>query len=133
MQAFLEANRESGAPRLTLAADRLQREVTFREEVVNGLAQQYENARIREVRDTPVITVIERPVLPRLPDPRGRVTLLVLATFGATLLGVAFVLAREGWARQYREDNLDPSYAFLADEWAQARNGRRRAERSLPT
>jgi uncharacterized protein involved in exopolysaccharide biosynthesis len=34
------------------------------------LAQAYEQARIEEVRDTPVITVIEAPMLPARPDPR---------------------------------------------------------------
>ncbi len=85
LQTFLQSNRQFNAPQLT-----------FQQQVVMALAQQYEDARIREVRDTPVITVLEKPTLPVLPDPRGRLLLLSLGTLGALALGAAVVLAREG-------------------------------------
>jgi uncharacterized protein involved in exopolysaccharide biosynthesis len=122
LQYFLSGNRQIGnSPQLTFQRERLQREVTLQQQVVLGLAQQYEEARIREVRDTPVITVIERPILPAMPDPRGRVTLIILGTFVGLFLGVALVLMREGWDRQRRHEAADPSYSLLENEWQRVR------------
>jgi uncharacterized protein involved in exopolysaccharide biosynthesis len=120
LQAFLQSNRQLGVD-LAFQRDRLQREVTLRQQVVMGLAQQYEEARIREVRDTPVITVIERPILPVLPDPRGRVTTLILGILAGVFLGVMVAAGKEGWNRQRRADADDPSYDMLAGEWQRFR------------
>ncbi|HVT40282.1 MAG TPA: hypothetical protein VHE78_14670 [Gemmatimonadaceae bacterium] len=118
LQNFLFANRQFGnSPQLTFQRERLQREVSLRQQVVLGLAQQYEDARIREVRDTPVITVIEKPALPAMADPRGRGVIIVLGTFLALLLGIGLVLVWEGWNRQRRAESADPSYSVLASEW----------------
>lgn len=128
MQSFLSANRQLGnSPQLSFQRDRLQRDVSLQQQVVMGLAQQYEDARIREVRDTPVLTVIEKPTLPAMADPRGRVTTIVLGAFVAFALAVAAVLAGEGWRRQQRESEDDPSYAQLAAEWQRVRNPFRRS------
>ncbi len=117
LQEFLQANRQfNSASQLEAQRDRFQREVVFRQQVFTGLAQQYEDARIREVRDTPVITVIEKPVLPVLPDPRGRLRLLIVLTGVGFSFGTALVLAREGWRRRRDLDGDDPSYALLATE-----------------
>jgi uncharacterized protein involved in exopolysaccharide biosynthesis len=59
---FLEQNREyQSSPQLRFEAARLERRVNLRQEVALALAQSYEQARIDEVRDTPVITVVDRP------------------------------------------------------------------------
>lgn len=69
---FMARNRAYGnSPELTFQQERLQREVGTRQGVVASLTQSYEQARIDAVRDTPVITVVEAPVLPLEPDPRG--------------------------------------------------------------
>jgi uncharacterized protein involved in exopolysaccharide biosynthesis len=101
MQQFLQANRQyTGSPELVFQRDRLEREVNLQQQVVTGLAQQYEDARIREVRDTPVLTVLEDPALPALPDPRGRATTVVLGTILAGMIGVAWVIGRTGLQRE---------------------------------
>ncbi len=41
--------------------DRLERPVSMRQELVTAMAQAYEQARVDEVRNTPVITVIDQP------------------------------------------------------------------------
>ncbi|MGH7502114.1 MAG: hypothetical protein ACREL7_10185 [Longimicrobiales bacterium] len=58
---FLDRNRRPVAPRLVMEMERLQRVVGQRQQVFAALAQAYEQARIEEVRNTPVITVIDRP------------------------------------------------------------------------
>jgi len=63
LQRFLQTNRQfAGSPQLSLQRGRLERELALRQQVVTGLTQQSEDARIREVRDTPIITVIEAPL-----------------------------------------------------------------------
>jgi hypothetical protein len=83
MERFLRSNRDIGtSPELRFEQDRLQREVLLRQQVYTSLTQALEDARAREVRDTPVITMFEPPSVKAVPEPRGRL--------GATLLG--FVL-----------------------------------------
>ena len=41
--------------------DRLERQVSVRQELVTAMAQAYEQARVDEVRNAPVITVIDQP------------------------------------------------------------------------
>jgi len=87
MEQFLKANRQfSGSPELTFQEERLQRAVMQQQQLFTALSQSYEEARIREVRDTPVITVIETPWVPAVPQPRGRLKLLLLGiTLGASI------------------------------------------------
>lgn len=96
LQDFLLRNREFRlAPTLALDHNRLSRDVTFRHQTYGALAQAYEQARIEEVRDTPVISVVEEPAVPIRPDPRGTVRNVLLGTFAGLLLGalVAMVAA----------------------------------------
>ena len=91
LQAFLQRNREyRNAPQLTFEYDRLQRDVQMQQQIYSSLSQALEQSRIDEVRNTPVITVIEPPDLPAKPDPRfallkGILGLLVGLGLGAFL------------------------------------------------
>ena len=70
-KAFLQANRDfRNSPQLKFENDRLERDVQFQQQLYTSLAQSFEQARIDEVRNTPVITVLEPPDLPASPDPR---------------------------------------------------------------
>lgn len=62
VRGFFEANRQvQDSPRLLAEAARLQRQVDLAQSVYTTLAQALEQARIDEVRNTPVITVIDAP------------------------------------------------------------------------
>lgn len=62
LRGFLDANRTyQTSPRLVFEEARLQRRVSLFQQVYIGLAQAAEQARIEEVRDTPVITILEEP------------------------------------------------------------------------
>ena len=92
LQSFLTENREfRSSPGLQLEFDRLNRTVSMRQQLYNGLAQSYEQAKIEEVRDLPVITVVEPPETPIAPDPHGgaRKTLIGIAIG----IGIGLVLA----------------------------------------
>lgn len=59
---FLVQNRRyQGSPELINEVERLKRRVDLRQQVYAGLAQAYEQAKLEEVRNTPVFTVLDRP------------------------------------------------------------------------
>ena len=93
LQAFLQRNRDFRAsPQLSFQYDRLADNVSLRQQLYTSVAQAYEQARIEEVRDTPVITVVEAPMLPARPDSRpfGRFIAagLVLSLIAARVIAV---------------------------------------------
>lgn len=120
LQRFLQQNKQyEGSPSLRFEYDRMQREVQMQQQIVTSLTQQYEENRIREVRDTPVLTVFERPALPARPDPGMRAVMLVLGTFGGFLLALLLVLMRDLWTREATSG--DEALTAFRAEWARAR------------
>lgn len=111
MQRFLERNRMyQSSPELVFQAARLQRQVELRQQVFVGLSQAFEQAKISEVRNTPVLTVIDPPEV-TLKRSRSPIVMGAAATaFGVFLLGLwalarSSVLAALGavgrlWSRQ---------------------------------
>ena len=62
LQQFLEKNRTyQSSPQLMFEAARLQRRVELQQQLQSSLAQAYEQARIDEVRNTPVVTIVDPP------------------------------------------------------------------------
>ena len=101
LEQFLETNREYRlSPKLTLQQDRLSRDVSLRQQVYNSLAQSYEQAKIEEVRDLPVITTISEPEVPVLPDPRGLLLRTLFALVAGAGIGLAIGFIREWMARR---------------------------------
>ncbi len=95
LQQFLQRNRDiRNSPELTFQADRLQREVTMQQDVFTTLAQAYEQAKIEEVRDTPVITVVQQAEFPVRPDRRGLVIKSILGLMAGLLVGSAIAFWR---------------------------------------
>lgn len=89
LEAFLERNRSyQQSPQLSFAANRLQRRVDLRQQVYTSLAQSYESARIEEVRNTPVTSIVSRPEGSAMAVRPG----LVLNLFLGLLLGMALAL-----------------------------------------
>lgn len=94
LQEFLRNNRQfDNSPELRFAYDRRQRDVNLRQQVVTSLTESFEQARVEEVRNTPVISLIETPEEPGLPNPRGRVRKSLLVLLAAGFLGVGSALA----------------------------------------
>lgn len=103
LQQFLQVNRAiANSPGLGFQHDRLQRRVALRQQVYASLMQSREDARIREVRDTPVITMLESPRLPVEGEARNSVKKALLGGFFAGTLGalVAFLLQAVAVARR---------------------------------
>lgn len=101
MEAFLKGNRGDyrGSPSLTFDAERLQREIMLRQQVYNALSQSLEQAKIEEVRDTPVITVVEPPEPAASPDPRGLIRRALIAFAIGAMVGYLLAILRAWYSR----------------------------------
>jgi uncharacterized protein involved in exopolysaccharide biosynthesis len=103
LEAFLTTNRQfQRSPELLFRHDRLQREVQARQDVLTSLNQSYEEARIREMRNTPVITMVVKPALPALHDPRRRVLFGLVGVMLGGLIGITLALVSSTMT-QHRE------------------------------
>jgi uncharacterized protein involved in exopolysaccharide biosynthesis len=113
MQAFLQANRQiANSPELTFERDRIQREVSMRQQVFSSMTESYEAVRLREVRDTPVITLFEAPSIASVPEPRGRLKAGLLGVAIGAFIGVLLAFGSEVMARSRLAGSAD------ADEFA---------------
>ena len=113
LQAFLQRNRAiAGSPELGFDRDRLQREVTLRQQVYTSLLQNREEARMREVRDIPVITVLEEPRLPVMPERRRLVLRVVVGGVMGGMLGVVIAFSARGAAGARRETSHEAREFF---------------------
>jgi uncharacterized protein involved in exopolysaccharide biosynthesis len=93
---FTQRNRDTrSSPLLSLEQDRLSREVMMRQQVYTSLVQAYDRAKIEEVRDTPVITILEAPEQPVRADPLYIVIKLILTIIVALILGIWLAMGRE--------------------------------------
>ena len=96
LEAFLVENRQfTNSPQLTFEHDRLVRQVTMRQELMTAMAQAYEQARIDEVRNTSIITVIDQPEVPTLPNPRGRLVTQVMGVILGIMVGFGLAFIQE--------------------------------------
>lgn len=93
LQGFLDTNRSyESSTQLRFEAERLQREVELRQSVYSTLAQAAEQAAIEQVRNTPVLTVVEHPQDTVRPRKRSYATALVMGVLGGGLIGVVLAL-----------------------------------------
>lgn len=99
LQLFLEQNRGfRDAPALRLQEDRLRRDLAVQQQVYTTLAQAVEQARIEEVRDTPLLTTVEMPNQPSRPDSRYVVLKAMFSGIFGLLIGLLAALLRDGRA-----------------------------------
>ncbi len=104
LKQFNQDNRIAGSPQLQFEQQRLQRRVELRQQVYVSLAQAYEQARIDEVRNTPVITVVEPPSGTATRRGGGAITNALLGLFAGLVVGIIMALAGEYFGREAAED-----------------------------
>jgi len=108
---FLRHNRAiDESPELQFIRGRLERSVALRQQLYAALLQSREEARIREVRDLPVITLLERPQIPLQPEARGTLRRGILGAVSALVFGMLALVfsavtreALQGRSRAARE------------------------------
>lgn len=104
--AFLQANRIiAGSPELTFEHERRQREVNQRQQVYTSLIQSLEEARIREVRDIPVITMLEMPRAAVEPLPRLLALKAVLGLMTGLFLGLVAAFCAQAWREASHQES----------------------------
>ncbi len=120
LKAFLQQNRRyENSPDLRFEFERLQRRVELRQRVYGSLAESLEQARIEEVRNTPVITLVDAPKVPSRPDRRW---LALKGTIGLLLGGMVGIFWAFGgeFLTAAREEEPD-DYAELQRLKSEAR------------
>jgi uncharacterized protein involved in exopolysaccharide biosynthesis len=116
LKRFLQNNRAfQNSPELVFEHDRLQRQVAMRQQLFTQLNQNLETARIQEVRNTPLITIVEPPEEPVRPDGRNLKLRIVLGLMLGGMLGVFWAYGRE-FALRSRE-NGDEDYREFHQVW----------------
>jgi tyrosine-protein kinase Etk/Wzc len=118
--AFLQRNRDySSSPLLTFEANRLARDVEVKQELFLTLSKAHTEARIAEVRDTPVLTVVDSAVAPfRRSRPQRTLGVLLALALG-TMLGLVAAYVVDFRRRAVPERH--PGYFAMREAWAQAR------------
>jgi len=102
---FLVRNRQyHDSPILTAEYGRLNREVMFKSQVFSTLSQAYEQSKIEEVRDTPVLTVVDAPEAPVRSEAMGRIKNVVLVMLIAAVLAVLAAFVWEYFGRSTQEN-----------------------------
>ncbi len=121
LRDFTKRNRGDlrSAPELLLQQERLNRAVSLRVQVYGGLAQTLEQAKLDEIRDTPLITLIEHARLPVRPDPRGLLTTTFVAFLAGLFVAAVAALVRYAVAVNLRE--RPESFAELSADAAAAK------------
>ena len=96
LQAFVTSNRGYATdPTLTFEHDRLQRELNLRQDVYTTLTQAVEQTRLRAVRNTPSISLVEHPALALRADRRNTLPKLVGGLVGGFVLALVWLLGSE--------------------------------------
>jgi uncharacterized protein involved in exopolysaccharide biosynthesis len=105
---FLVRNRNyNNSPELNYQHGRLSREVSNRQQLYIALAQSYEKARIDEIRDTPLLTVIEPANVPTGPNARWTVLKTIVGGLVGVLLALFIAFARAVARRNSGSGSLD--------------------------
>jgi uncharacterized protein involved in exopolysaccharide biosynthesis len=124
LRVFLEGNRElSFSPGLQTERGRLVDAISQQRQLVVTLTQSYEQARLDEVRDTPVITVMDAPQRPARAEPRRLPVWTALGVLLGAILGLVIAYARE-YLRAVRRGDAEGYAQFEALRSAAARDFR---------
>lgn len=107
LQEFLGTNRNLGSPELVMQRDRFQRDLMLRQQVYTALTQSYEEARVREVRDTPVITIFESPWAATEPESRGRVRAILVGALLGLFAGGLLAFMSDRTTRRRRDGDTE--------------------------
>ena len=96
LRQFYERNRRiADSPRLQFEEARLRRRIDLQQEIYVTLNRELEQARLDEVRDTPILNIIDPPVPPARHDKPQRRVITVLAAFlGALIAAAGLVMQR---------------------------------------
>jgi uncharacterized protein involved in exopolysaccharide biosynthesis len=132
LRVFLSRNRQfEFSPQLTFEHNRLERQVMLRQEVYQTLRREFEIARIEEVNDTPVLTVVDPAVAPAKPSRPKRLRLALAAAVLGLLIGVSLAFLYQYLERSREQQPL--VYQRLTQAWRRRRPREPEPEPEEPT
>jgi len=91
-------------PQLGVRWANLYRNVRIHETVFDLLSEEYETARIEEVKSIPTVSVIDVPGLPERKSGPHRTLIVLISTLLSVVMTAAFLLARRSWRAIESED-----------------------------
>lgn len=114
LEQFLERNVGwQQSPELRFEQQRLQRRVDLKQEVFTSLSARYEEARIEEVRSTPVVTTVNPPKVPLGPDGSPLMMQVVLGLIVGVTIGVVWSFGSE-FARSVQDEEDEEYREFVS-------------------
>jgi len=123
---FLQSNRRyADSPLLSFEQNRLARQVQLRQEVFQTLTREFEEARIAEVRDTPLLTIIDPAVPPDRRSAPRRKLIVLLAAFAGAVCALAWLYIADYHHAAERDGGME--YRSLLETWRNTRAEMRRA------
>ncbi len=128
LRNFLTRNRQYESPPLQFERNRLERQVQMRQEVYSTLRREFEVARLDEVNDTPVLTVIDPAIPPATRSSPARVRMVLVAALLGFGLGLGLAFLTE-YLRQSRV-RQPAAYERVARAWRGPRRARTAARRA---
>jgi uncharacterized protein involved in exopolysaccharide biosynthesis len=122
---FLERNQNPTTASLQFRRDRLQRQVSFKEQLYSELQSQLTQTRLDLQRRQPVVTVVEEPVPPIDRSAPRRTLIFVASLLLSVFLGVAVVLVRffltpDEEEQERREKLKEIKQAFISKAWTRS-------------
>ncbi len=109
LRRFYERNRSwQQSPQLVFEEGRLRRQVQIQQEVYLTLKREYETARIEEVNDTPVLTVVDVAVPPQERSKPKRRLFIFVALLVSGMVSVCWAL----WADYLESAHLEPDSRY---------------------
>jgi uncharacterized protein involved in exopolysaccharide biosynthesis len=94
VKVFYDRNRDwQQSPALVFEEGRLRRQLTINQELYLTLKREYETARIEEVNDTPVITIIDSAVVPQERSQPRPLLWMIVAFLVGSMLSISWALA----------------------------------------
>jgi capsule polysaccharide export protein KpsE/RkpR len=108
-------------PHLGVRWANLYRSVRIHETVFDLLSEQYETARIEEVKSIPTVGVIDVPGLPERKSGPHRILIVLISTLLSIVITAASLLARRSWLEMNDEDARrvlgTRIWATIRDRW----------------
>jgi hypothetical protein len=92
----------------------LYRRTKIQEAVLETLTKEYEMAKVQEVKEIPVVKVLDMPNVPDKKSYPPRLLITCLGTFLAGTLAVLFVLGSASWRAI---DSQEPGKQFATEVW----------------
>jgi uncharacterized protein involved in exopolysaccharide biosynthesis len=96
----------------------LYRETKIQETVFALLTQQFEQAKIEEARETPVVKVLDAAVVPERKSAPHRFIIMLLGMVLGLIAGIAWLLGSSAWRSM---DSEDPTKRLGQEMWADCR------------